>query len=57
MTDISEETQLETYREQARTAAEELGYKQKYIERIDAAVTINEITNIMVTARRDRFGR
>lgn len=55
MIEISEETQLEMYREEAMTAAIQLGYKEEFIERIDNALTINEITNIMVTARKDRF--
>lgn len=50
------ESSLEMYRIQAMSAASQLRYKQEFIERIEKAETINEITRIMVTARKDRFG-
>lgn len=42
---------LEIYRAQAITAAEELRYPHEIIERIEDAKTDVEISNIMTTAR------
>lgn len=47
--------EFEAYRDEAVTAAKELRYKKEFIERIKKATSINEITNIMVMARKDRF--
>lgn len=42
---------LETYRAQAITAAEELRYPNEIIARIESAKSDNEISSIMATAR------
>lgn len=42
---------IDTYRAQAITAAEELRYPHEIIERIEDAKTEVEISNIMATAR------
>jgi hypothetical protein len=47
---------LEVYRFEAIRAAKQLSYKREFVERIQHADTINEISRIMVTARKDKFG-
>lgn len=44
------------YKKQALTAAKELGYDERFIERIKKAKTEVEIERIMVTARKEKFG-
>lgn len=51
--DIAES--LETYRFEAIRVAKQLRYKKEFVERIRHAGTINEISRIMVTARKDKF--
>lgn len=46
---------FETYRSEAIDAATELRYKPEFLKRICKATTINEITRIMASARKDKF--
>lgn len=53
---ITPENSLKLYRHEAIVIAKQLKYKKEFIERIKTAETINEISRIMVTARKDKFG-